>query len=48
MIMIMIMIIITTHIIIMETIFINTGNSKTDESHRFKLDLTDQLNLKNP
>ena len=26
----------------------NTENSKTNEPHRFKLDLTDQLNLKNP
>ena len=26
----------------------NTENSKTNESHRFRLDLTDQLNLKNP
>ena len=26
----------------------NTENSKTDEPHRFKLDLTDKLNLKNP
>ena len=25
----------------------NTENSKTNESHRFRLDLTDQLNLKN-
>ena len=32
----------------METIFINTENSKTNELHRFKLDLTDKLNLKNP
>ena len=32
----------------METIFMNTGNSKTSEPHRFKLDLTDKLNLKNP
>ena len=32
----------------METIFMNTGNSKTNESHRFKLDLADKLNLKNP
>ena len=31
----------------METIFMNTGNSKTNEPHRFKLDLTDKLNLKN-
>ena len=26
----------------------NTGNSKTNEPHRFKLDLADKLNLKNP
>ena len=26
----------------------NTENSKTGEPHRFKLDLTDKLNLKNP
>ena len=32
----------------METIFMNTENSKTNEPHRFKLDLTDTLNLKNP
>ena len=32
----------------METICINTENSKTNEPHRFKLDLTDKLNLKNP
>ena len=25
----------------------NTENSKTDESHRFRLDLADKLNLKN-
>ena len=31
-----------------ETVFMNTENSKTNESHRFKLDLTDKLNLKNP
>ena len=31
----------------METIFVNTENSKTSEPHRFKLDLTDKLNLKN-
>ena len=29
-----------------ETIFMNTENSKTNEPHRLKLDLT--LNLKNP
>ena len=32
----------------METIFMNTENSKTNESHRFRLDLTEKLNLKNP
>ena len=32
----------------METIFMNTEISKTSELHRFKLDLTDKLNLKNP
>ena len=26
----------------------NTKNSKTSESHRFKLDLTDKISLKNP
>ena len=26
----------------------NTENSKTSEPHKFKLDLTDKLNLKNP
>ena len=31
----------------METIFMNTENSKTNEPHRFKFDLTDKLNLKN-
>ena len=31
----------------METIFVNTENSKTNESHRIKLDLADKLNLKN-
>ena len=31
----------------METIFINTENSKTCEPHRFQLDLTDKCNLKN-
>ena len=29
-------------------IFMNTENSKTNEPHRFKLDLTDKLNIKNP
>ena len=32
----------------METIFMNTENSKTNEGHRFRLDLADKLNLKNP
>ena len=32
----------------METIFMNSENNKTNEPHRFKLDLTDKLNLKNP
>ena len=32
----------------METIFINTEISKTNEPHRFKLDFTDKFNLKNP
>ena len=32
----------------METIFINSENSKTSEPHRFQLDLTDKRNLKNP
>ena len=41
-------------IIIRSTLFkngnnlMNTENSKTSEPHRFKLDLTDKLNLKNP
>ena len=26
----------------------NTENSKTNESHRFRLSLADKLNLKNP
>ena len=30
----------------MDTIFMNTKNSKTNEPHRFRLDLTDKLNLK--
>ena len=31
----------------MEIFFMNTENSRTNESHRFRLDLTDKLNLKN-
>ena len=30
----------------METIFMNSKNSKTSDSHRFKLDLTDKPDLK--
>ena len=40
------MIIDTIHITIMETIFMITENSKTNQPHRFKLDLADKLNLK--
>ena len=36
------------HYLKMKTVFMNTENSKTSESHIFKLDLTDKLNLKNP
>ena len=32
----------------METFFMNTKNSKTNESPRFKYDLIDKLDLKNP
>ena len=32
----------------METFFMNTKNNKTSESHRFKYDLIDKLDLKNP
>ena len=32
----------------METIFMNTENSKTSEPHKFKLDLIDKIDLKNP
>ena len=35
-------------IIKIKTTFINTGNSKASEPHRFKLNLTGKLNLKNP
>ena len=31
----------------METIFLNTENSKTNELHRFRLSLVDKFNLKN-
>ena len=32
----------------MATIFMNNENSKTSEPHRFRLDLTDKLNLEDP
>ena len=32
----------------METIFMNTLNSKSDESNRFMYQFSDKLNLKNP
>ena len=32
----------------METFFMNSKNSKTNEPNRFKYDLTDLIDLKNP
>ena len=32
----------------METIFMNTKNSRTNKPHKFKLDLTGRLNLRDP
>ena len=32
----------------METIFMNTKNSNTNEPHKFRLSLLDKLNLKKP
>ena len=32
----------------MEAIFMNSENSKTSEPHRFRLDLTDKFDLKDP
>ena len=32
----------------MERVFMNTEKSKTSEPHRFRLDLTDKLNLNDP
>ena len=32
----------------METSFMNTKNSKTSEPHRFKYEIIDKLDLKNP
>ena len=37
-----------TTFIKMETFFMNTKNSKTNEPNRFKYDLIDKLHLKNP
>ena len=34
------------HYLKMETIFINSQNIKTNEPHRFRLDITDKLTLK--
>ena len=42
------MVIVIIYITMMEIIFVNTENSNTNKSHRFKLDLADKLNLKNP
>ena len=38
----------STTFIKMETFFMTTKNSKINESHRFKYDLIDKLDLKNP
>ena len=38
----------STTFIKIETFFVNAKNSKTNESHRFKYDLIDKLDLKNP
>ena len=32
----------------MESTFMHTENSKTRQPHRFRIDLTDKLNLKDP
>ena len=32
----------------METIFMSIENSKTNEPHRFRLTLADEINLKDP
>ena len=36
------------HFLKMETIFMNTKSSKTNERHRFRLSLVDKFNLKDP
>ena len=38
----------STTFIKMETFFMNTKNSKTNEPHRLKYNLIDKLDLKNP
>ena len=38
----------STTLIKVETLFMNSKNSKTNESNRFKYDLIDKLDLKNP
>ena len=32
----------------METVFMNTEKSKTNEPHKFRLTLADKINLKDP
>ena len=44
----LLLLLLKVYIIKMDTIFMNTDNSKTNKPHRFKLDLTEKLNLKNP
>ena len=39
---------VSTTLIKMETFFMNSKNSKTNESNRFKYDLIDKLDLRNP
>ena len=39
---------VSTTLIKMETFFMNSKNSKTNESYKFKYDLIDKLDLKNP
>ena len=41
-------VVMSTTFIKMETFFMNTKNSKTNEPNRFKYDLIDKLDLKNP
>ena len=39
---------VSTTLIKMETFFMNSRNSKTNKPNRFKYDLIDKLDLKNP